>query len=687
MKELDRGNLDAFVDNLASITMSIRRQELENVKVASTTEYNFELAFGVRKDWPQLVPILEKGLAAISRQERATIHDRWINIFPEMAVDWSVVWQAVSLVIAVLGSILITVLMWNRRLGREVVERKRAETELRKFSRAIDQSQVSVVITDPSGMIEYVNPKFLAVTGYSREEVVGQNPRILNSGTHPDAMFKNMWETITKGGVWAGELVNKKKNGELFWENTVISPIRDAKAEISNFVAVKEDVTERKHMEKEALEAKERAETAARVKSDFLARMSHEIRTPMNAILGMSELLAETTLDFDQRDYIQTLQSSGEMLLVLINDILDFSKIEAGHVELEAIGFDLYDLVEEVSRVLLPKAREKNLEIAHHVASALPHFLTGDPTRLTQILVNLVGNAVKFTQKGSITLEVSSFDDPDQTDMVLFTVKDTGQGIPRDKQELIFDRFSQADDSITRKFGGTGLGLTICKLLVELMGGRIWVASEINKGATFSFTVKLPEAKQAVARSISALEPGFNHTTVNKRILVIDDNATNRLLLHDHLTRWGAQVDLAESGEQGLKEIEQSEKTGSPYDIIFLDVVMDGMDGIEVAAKIKQRHPMPPAVIIATSSDRVSDKAQAKALGVEGYLAKPIRRQDLIKILLEVSGDNPDELLKNRWSPKTKDHARPHDHPAGGRYPGQPESDSPVSQRIARDHC
>ena len=647
LKSVAGGELDAFVGDLASITLSMRRHELENVKVISTTEYNFEPAFGVRKEWPELVSILEKGLATVTRQERTAIQDRWINILMQKTVDWSIVWQAVIIVGAIFSCILITVLIWNRRLGKEIIERKRAEGELRKFSRAIDQSQVSVVITDPSGSIEYVNPKFVEVTGYGLKEVIGQNPRLLNSGTHPDKLFRNMWETIKTGNVWVGELANRKKNGELFWESTIISPIRDASGRITHFVAVKEDVTQRKKLEKETLEAKEKAETAARAKSDFLARMSHEIRTPMNAILGMSELLTETDLDFDQRDYIQTLRTSGEMLLAIINDILDISKIEAGHVDLESIGFDIYDLIEEVGRILAPRAREKDLELAHRVISDVPQFLTGDPNRLKQILINLVGNAIKFTRKGSISVEVSPFDHPTHKDRVLFKVQDTGQGIAKDKQQLIFNRFSQADDSITRKFGGTGLGLTICKLLVELMEGHIWVASEMDKGSTFSFTAKLPEAHQAIHQpSASAVDLSFTNMITNKRILVVDDNATNRLLLHDHLTRWGARVNLAEDGEQGLKELKLSAGENKIYDVIFLDIVMEGIGGMEVAERIKTIHPVPPpAVIIATSSDRVADKNRARELGLEGYLAKPIRKQDLIRVLFAVLGDRKPESM------------------------------------------
>jgi len=402
------------------------------------------------------------------------------------------------------------------------------------------------------------------------------------------------------------------------------------------------EILERQRLEASLRVAKEDAEAASHAKSEFLARMSHEIRTPMNAILGMSELLGETTLNHDQRDYIHTLQGSGELLLSVINDILDFSKIEAGQIKLEAILFDLVDLVEGVVRIMVPRAHEKQLDLAFRIAPGIYPHLQGDPTRLRQILINLLGNAIKFTVHGEVVIEVTRVSDPeDDGEILRFSVRDTGIGIAPEQQEAVFESFSQSDVSITRKYGGSGLGLAICKQLVELMGGQIGLNSRLGQGSEFFFTAVFARAA-CVPVSKRIPETEVWQTLKNQRALIVDDTAANRLLLHDYLTLWGAQVSMAENGVRALEEIVRAEQQDHAYNLILMDIQMPEMDGVHAVRLIRDRYPAPPPmIIILTSSELPDHRSQLEALGIQGYLAKPVRRADLFETVLAAQSKAP----------------------------------------------
>jgi PAS domain S-box-containing protein len=449
--------------------------------------------------------------------------------------------------------------------------------QLRRLSQAVDQSPATVVITDPTGRIIYANQRFAETTGYTLQEALGQNPRILKSGRQPPELYAQLWETISQGGVWRGELQNKRKNDELYWEFATISPIRSPDGRITHFLAIKEDISERKRAEVELRKAIEAAEGANRAKSAFLANMSHEIRTPMNGILGMTDLVLMMDLDPLAREYLTTARKSAVELLALLGGILDLSKIEAGRFELEARPFRLRDVVAEVLRSFAVDVQTKGLCFYARIDPLLPDGLVGDPSRVRQILTNLVGNAVKFTRRGEIVVQARlRYLEPERVKL-LFEIRDTGIGVPPEKQKEIFSPFTQGDGSTTREFGGTGLGLSIAGQLVELMGGRIWVESQAGRGSSFFFTLTLARDLESNVQGPEEISVLTGHT-----ILVVQDHTEERAITREILVEAGASVEDWD-GRSALEFLESPAGSAACFDLVILDV-----SGADVNARLNR---------------------------------------------------------------------------------------------------
>ncbi|HIJ79147.1 MAG: response regulator [Desulfobulbaceae bacterium] len=513
-------------------------------------------------------------------------------------------------------------------------------------TRTIITSSVSaIILINEDKIIELFNPAAEKIFNYHEDEVLGQPVTILMPEPYKskhDQFVNNYIRTGTKKIIGIGrEVVGKRKDGSLFPMDLAVSEMFVETGRM--FVGLITDITQRKQNEmnlktaqsqleeknKILAETAEQAKAASRAKSDFLASMSHEIRTPMNAIIGMAELLGESELTDEQSQYVNTFKNAGENLLSIINDILDISKIESGNFALENICFDLQEVIERVGEVMAMRAHQKKLELINNIDPEVPIALVGDPTRLRQVIVNLIGNAIKFTQHGEILLSVKCRSITETQAELLFSVTDTGIGIPREQQKLIFEKFSQADTSTTRKYGGTGLGLSISQQIVEMMQGRLQVKSKPGAGSTFSFTARFG-ISDICKESVKTTDIDLD----NHRIMVVDDNATNRMILNKTLSTWNAEVIEAENAEQGLIKLAAANQAGRPVSLMLLDFNMPGMNGLDMAETIKQQAKTLPIIILSSSDARIDNITRIKELKLFGYTTKPVKLSALKSMIM-----------------------------------------------------
>ncbi|UCG27743.1 MAG: PAS domain S-box protein [Bacteroidales bacterium] len=509
----------------------------------------------------------------------------------------------------------------------DMTERNLANKQLEILSSAIDQSPISVIIYDSEGKIEYANPKFTEISGYTFNEVVGRKAVELPSAMVPDLGFEDLISSVQEAKEWVGEFQNRKKDGELYWELASISAITNQSGEINHIVAIKEDITKRKETEQELIEAKTRAEESDRLKTSFLANMSHEIRTPMNAIVGFAELLKDPDLAQEQRtEFSSILTSSCETLSALIDDIVDIARIEAGQTKIKFSECSVDEILHELYTFFTEEIKRKGKDIELKLKSTLGNItVITDKARLRQVLSNLLGNALKFTDSGQIEFGcVLKYDNT-----IEFVVTDTGIGIPEEMQELVFDRFRQLDSSTSRKHGGTGLGLTISKNLVDLLGGSIWLESVPGKGSSFFFTIPVePKEREETKKSLHLKIIKDVQKWPSKKILIVEDNLANFEFFKAVLSKTGAGLIRASNGMEAIDLIE----SGNPIDLVLMDIQMPEMNGYEATRQIKKRWKNIP-VIAQTAYAMPHDKEKSLSAGCDDYLSKPIRPDDLIAMV------------------------------------------------------
>lgn len=525
-----------------------------------------------------------------------------------------------------------------RGMAKEI---KCREEKLHKLSLAIEQSPESVVITDLNGDIEYVNAAFLSNTGYSMDEIIGQNPRILQSGKTPRQTYAGLWQVLAAGNPWHGELVNRRKDGSEYIESVTIAPLRQEDGRVTHYVAVKLDITELKHIAEELKahrqnleelverrtqelnQAKEQAEEANRAKSSFLANMSHEIRTPLNAITGMAHLIRRGQLDPLQRERLLKLENAGSHLLQIINSVLDLSKIESGKLVLERTEFHLESLFSNLTSILQEKFDEKGLRFERELPQGLPPLL-GDPTRLQQALLNYLGNALKFTEHGRVRLLAEIIDEDSESLLIKFVVDDTGIGIPADAVARLFAAFEQADNSTTRKYGGTGLGLALVRKFATAMGGDAGVGSVPGQGSSFWMTARLEKGQgtpvQKTDYSNNSAECELRQRHAGARILLAEDEPINREIIQLLLEEAGLLAEVVENGEQAVA-IANRQK----FDLILMDMQMPVMDGLKASRAILSQECYANTPIIAiTANAFAEDKHACQQAGMVDFVAKPI---------------------------------------------------------------
>jgi signal transduction histidine kinase/HPt (histidine-containing phosphotransfer) domain-containing protein len=630
------GKADATAGNIAVLHFKIRELGLSNLKVAAPTdEQDRRVYFAVRDDWPELVSILNKGLARITPEERRRILDRWINVEFERGLDPATVWRRTAQALGGAAVVALFVFVYLRRLRREIAERRQLQHELAEARQhVVDMAQglpgvvyQSIVRPDGSGEIVFGREAYYNLLGMDHGEPSLDWETFSSVVIEEDR--ERLRETIANAvktlGLFTIDFRVRGDHGPR-WIHIEAIPKRSsdpAIAGIWNGYAM--DITERKRLEADLAASQEAANAANRAKSEFLANMSHEIRTPMNAIIGLAHLTLKTDLNHRQRDYLTKVSGAAQSLLRIVNDVLDVSKIEAGQLQLEHIRFNVHTIFDDLISIVGHRIAEKGLELRMDVGPELPAHLTGDPLRLSQVLLNLTNNAVKFTPAGFVAVHARVVEQSGDDVRVRFAIEDSGVGLTDEQCARLFRPFVQADSSTTRQFGGTGLGLSISKRLVELMGGDIGVDSAPGRGSTFWFTVRFKRATGAEQAPLatSAAPPGRLR---GARVLLAEDNPINQQVAMELLQAAGAAVDVASNGQEAVDAVR-----ARPYDAVLMDLQMPVMDGLQAARAIRATPRMQGLPIIAmTASVMAGDRDRCLDAGMNDHISKPINVDQLM---------------------------------------------------------
>ena len=654
LQALASGQVDYYIDSLLTTSHHIQELGYANVKVAGETPYRFPMSMAVRSDWPELRSILDKALESITEEERREIFARWRSVKVEYGFDYSLVWK---LGIPT-GFLLLAFFYWNRRLDSAVRSRT---SELSKISErmALATQSAHIGIWDwelESDKLEW-DDKMYELYGVSREDYPDAR-KAWNKCVHPDdrARAERELERIREGRIGLGSeyrvihpdntvhyleayaALHRDRNGKperIIGINWDISARKRAELDLRNHLDGLEGLIETRTEELQV--ALERAEAGTRAKSDFLANMSHEIRTPMNAIIGLNHLLMKSDeLSSKDADYAKKIGRAAHNLLRIVNDILDFSKIEAGKLDIESTNFDLSEVFINLANVVGLRAHNKGLELIFATNSDVPTQLVGDPLRLGQVLLNLCSNAVKFSDEGDIVVETTVLEKTAKGTHLRFAVKDTGPGLSPEMRDGLFQAFTQADASTTRKHGGTGLGLTISKKLVEMMGGTIGVDSELGQGSTFWFSLWFETAESATPRDLKPPKE-----LQGLKILVVNDNEIARRLMCESIKRFGFEVGEASSAAESFHILQQTlESNNKNYDLIILDWRMPEVDGVQAAAQLRELPGLEnlPRILGVTAYGREQVETQAAGLGIEGFLVKPFSLSSLFDSIMDVFG-------------------------------------------------
>ena len=545
----------------------------------------------------------------------------------------------------------------NRELKIEFDKLKQAQEEiftLYKTQHAITNStSLSIISTYPDGTIQSFNEGAEKMLGYNAEEVVNiSSPSIFHDSNEVAVRAEILTKELgykVEPGFDVFHIKNKfqetdtnewtyiRKDGTKIPVQLTCSIVRNKNGDVFGYMGIAEDITDRKKAENELRNAKEAAEQSLMAKDSFLSNMSHEIRTPMNAIIGFTDLMIQTELDKEQHKYIKNVKNAGENLLAIVNDILDLSKIESGKMSIESYPFHLKETLKNTRNLLKEKAKEKKIEYNYFLDAELPDFVIGDNNRLNQIMINLVGNAIKFTSEGSVTVAVKKVDEDEQNYKLHFSIKDTGIGISEDKLDVIFERFTQANNDTTRKFGGTGLGLNIAKLLIEMQGGELNVKSEVGKGSEFYFTIAYKKADKE-------MELPVQHTLFPKqklgkiKILLSEDNLINQELAKSVIKKFGFELHVVNNGKECVELLQTKS-----FDVILMDLQMPEMDGYQATRFIRHELKMNIPIIAMTAHSLVGEKEKCMEIGMNDYIPKPFKQNDLYNIILSVLKHTPEE--------------------------------------------